>query len=373
MIGDKRRSLPRVMYPTNPVYGQAFAAVGALVGKRRDVTDQATTTKDLVRNFVDEYFARVKAWTWNKREFDSLIHELDDALGRLGVATVTWSLLTNCRFAKGIRSLRVDDSTTIEPFRAQQLSEIWEAWGDRSLDAFDVGSAGALIVVRGPAGDHFTDAGPLMTKAAHLEACLRLAAPRSIGFDVTWSREDPSAPPLLKGLGSGSSLHQRNNLPIEIEGEYVLGRRVERALPTLLSRYATAKGDPAFDLAHERFNSAYRRVHLPDRIIDYWVAFEALFLPETDLELAYRASMRIARFLGNSPTEREELVDTLKRSYRLRSLVAHGVGMNEKKVQKLDPLELTTRTHNLLRRALVRWLDPAVPHDATSLDRALLG
>ena len=64
-----------------------------------------------------------------------------------------------------------------------------------------------------------------------------------------------------------------------------------------------------------RWSSAIERWRGEDRLIDYWVALEALFCPTDNQEIKYRASLRIATLLGDTPTRRQELYDAVRHSY----------------------------------------------------------
>ncbi len=125
-----------------------------------------------------------------------------------------------------------------------------------------------------------------------------------------------------------------------------------------------------FDVAHRRFSQTYERIHDEDRLIDAWIAFEALFLPKQEGELVYRAQMRIARFLGGNLNEREAIREQLRLSYKMRSNVVHGAPPQRRKPQ--DVAARTNETLTLLRRALSVWLDPTTDRSEESMDRALL-
>jgi len=126
------------------------------------------------------------------------------------------------------------------------------------------------------------------------------------------------------------------------------------------------------NLALRRFNATYDRSNDEDRLIDAWIAFEALFLSDTNQELTYRAQMRIARFVGCSPEEREALIHQLKRSYDLRSKVVHGSSAKERR--KLEPIsERVAETLAILRQAIAKWLDPSTTRTPKALDQALMG
>lgn len=121
----------------------------------------------------------------------------------------------------------------------------------------------------------------------------------------------------------------------------------------------------AYELALRRFSGAYERPSDEDRLIDYWVALEALFLPDATQELSYRVALRVARYVGETPRERKQLLRETRDSYTARSKVLHGRVVP-------DLSEITGRTEDVLRRALRFWLDPGKPHDVVSLDSALL-
>jgi hypothetical protein len=119
----------------------------------------------------------------------------------------------------------------------------------------------------------------------------------------------------------------------------------------------------ALRLGLDRFNSSYERTQPEDRLIDYWIALEALALRQED-ELSYRVSLRLAYYLGTDPDERETIFAQLRSSYDARSRIVHGTAV---------PLvrEICDATSELLRRALAKVvLDPS-SLDLAALDRAV--
>jgi hypothetical protein len=95
-----------------------------------------------------------------------------------------------------------------------------------------------------------------------------------------------SGPPARQGM---------DELPTAIDDDQIV-RRLLRWLSK--SDEWPAHKRQVFEIAHRRFSQTFERVTDEDRLIDAWVAFEALFLPKQEGELAYRAQMRIARFVG---------------------------------------------------------------------------
>ena len=77
--------------------------------------------------------------------------------------------------------------------------------------------------------------------------------------------------------------------------------------------------------AINRLNFAYDNTRVEDRLIDYMIAFEAMFLKGSEKqELTYRLALRTAVLLSEPSGPREEIFKNMKIAYRLRSLVVHG-------------------------------------------------
>jgi len=151
-------------------------------------------------------------------------------------------------------------------------------------------------------------------------------------------------------------------------GHYVLNEEKARKLQEMWPALASSDRDPRIELALRRLESTYERRMLEDKILDYWIALEALFLPTQETELNFRATLRIARYLGQSHDERVEIFNTIKDSYAVRSKVVHG-----ERLKKSIDLEMTaTQTGALLRKALEQALTSGKPPDVKKLDLDLL-
>lgn len=134
--------------------------------------------------------------------------------------------------------------------------------------------------------------------------------------------------------------------------------------------YLTAREQASLDRALQRVRYAYDRGGDEDRLIDCWIAFEALFLHDASGELRYRAALRIARAVGATHDERTEIFLRLRKLYDARSKVAHGAELSTTKTESVGTL--ADETLGLLRRAIVWWLDPKNPREGRAMDEALL-
>jgi hypothetical protein len=119
------------------------------------------------------------------------------------------------------------------------------------------------------------------------------------------------------------------------------------------------------DRARQRFRFAYDRRAAEDRLIDCWIALEALVLSDSTQELSYKAAMRIARLIGHDSAERLELFGRLKHLYSARSKVAHGSVLK-------DAQALADEAHEILRRVLVGWMSPSATRAPADMDGELL-
>jgi hypothetical protein len=137
-------------------------------------------------------------------------------------------------------------------------------------------------------------------------------------------------------------------------------------LATLYARLKRPRQEKQFLLALDRFNRGAERQKYEDRLIDYWVALEALFSPADQQELRYRLALRIAYLLADSAAERLTLYDAVRGSYDARSAVVHG------RAPKVSMEDITGDTEDILRRALRRILFLPEAFDPDQLDRTLV-
>ena len=99
-------------------------------------------------------------------------------------------------------------------------------------------------------------------------------------------------------------------------------------------------------LALRSFSSMYDRLmhQGEDCVIDSMTALEALW--KVDSELAFRLAFRTASLLGTSDDLREQVFDTLRTYYRIRSKIVHGTTLQPSEfalVQNDEPLREIVR------------------------------
>ena len=135
-------------------------------------------------------------------------------------------------------------------------------------------------------------------------------------------------------------------------------------LKKLVRRLPNAGRHRRLQVALGRFNVVYERSRSEDKLVDLWIALESLFLKRGEqMELSYRAALRIARFLGEGPGQRVELFETMKKSYNARSRVVHG------DPPPRDIAHTTAFTEEALRKALRSSILSGSGPDLDKLDR----
>jgi hypothetical protein len=148
--------------------------------------------------------------------------------------------------------------------------------------------------------------------------------------------------------------------------EYELLRRDVEPLKELVASLERISEHRQLQVAVGRFKLAYERRRSEDTLVDLWIGLEALFLPdEPPQELRYRASLRVAYFLGEGAGEREGTFRKIRNSYDVRSAIVHGR-------QAKDVGEIAQFTEDVLRRALARAVVTPESLNINQLDKLIV-
>lgn len=106
-----------------------------------------------------------------------------------------------------------------------------------------------------------------------------------------------------------------------------------------------------FLVAVRRLSLGMEREKLEDKIIDYMIGLEALYLPDVNDELKFRLSLRIS-FLLFPKEEREDVFSFVKEMYDQRSKIVHGT-----KSKNILYHEKINRLEELLRKSIMLWIE----------------
>jgi hypothetical protein len=193
---------------------------------------------------------------------------------------------------------------------------------------------------------------------------LRLVQPNDVGIHSIWYvDENPH----------GRLQFPRWNWPDPIASkpnaaQTVVTEDIERQVKDIWPHLAEEQTDRSLVLALERLNASYHRAKDEDRLIDYWVGLEALFLRVKEQELRLRAALLTAQFITSERAERYPVFRDIRASYDLRSWIVHGSELPSSERIR----DLTELTGNALRRSLRMCLPDRHPPDTDHILQDLL-
>lgn len=114
------------------------------------------------------------------------------------------------------------------------------------------------------------------------------------------------------------------------ERAYVLDKSEFEKLKNFLKEFLEIawkkkESKTSLGIALSRFTDGYERTKPEDKIIDYMIGLEALYLEgEATGEFGYKMAHKASTFLSNRKKRRKELFSKIKESYKLRSRIVHG-------------------------------------------------
>jgi hypothetical protein len=102
-------------------------------------------------------------------------------------------------------------------------------------------------------------------------------------------------------------------------------------------------------IASNRLGFGMERRLDEDKLLDYMIGLESLYLPDGNDELTFRLSLRVAFIINQETAKRKKTFKFMKKMYRLRSKIAHG------KENELTKEDIST-IEDILRNSLKIYL-----------------
>jgi hypothetical protein len=92
-----------------------------------------------------------------------------------------------------------------------------------------------------------------------------------------------------------------------------------------------------------------------DKLLDYTIAFESLYLLQSDKKKGAPLSKRVATLLGKDAADEQNLADMVGRFYRLRNDLVHASFIDSAGDEFLS--ENIHKYEDILRRSILAFLD----------------
>jgi hypothetical protein len=326
--------------------------------------------RDILDPLLQQYHQEHDDWTWDRGAAVELVKSWRQAQHRKSHRRQALAPLHNCKCMA--EHPEIEPGLTIRRFTDEDRNELWEAFGAEHYPGSisptipDLEAWEAVIDYRWELPRELPfDNQPAVEVIKDTVRALRLHHPGVSGTTIIWHRPDPSevfpergpGNSLFAPLGTGPGLFMDRHAS-------QVGPNCEGPLRVLLHALRATENDRRLNLALRRFDAAYLRLDPEDRLIDLWIAFETLLLPDASGELSYRVAMRLAQLIGQTTDEKQAAFKAARRSYRKRSKVVHG------QPAEGDLGKVVEETRELARKAIKAWLLNA-PESAAALDDAI--
>lgn len=364
---DPPDTLQRVI---SSVQGDSDLAAALLVdGGGNPITDEKSqawwATNQMAGAFLRAYFAHTMKPVFDEKAFDTAFNQLMTEVHSQVAGVTELSPLMNAQME--CDRIEIDPGVTIRKLTIDELEE----WLNESMEypfmmmhgvsQVDPSSLDCAIEVTYEKGRYeaWGTRRDILEKVSDLVTALRLLTDKNVHIAFTKRRSDSILQP---GRGTSSSIRTRlrganAELTPSLQPELVAMWKRIQAVPT----------DSTVRLALRRWDIVSERFSDEDALIDYWIALESLFAPDSFQEVRYRVSLRIAAFVGVSADEREQIYNDLRDSYDLRSRIVHGGVPNAQ-----QKAQLVGKTRSYLRTALMKLLLSDEGFDPRAMELQLL-
>lgn len=329
--------------------------------------------RDVITPLVQRYRDEREDWGWDREQCTEVLESWRASRGGEPKRRACLAPLYNCRSMED--QVAIETGLSIRRLTDSERNDLWRSHGaERHPGALnptiaDLESWDLVIDYRWtPYTSRYLDDRRAITVLVDAIRALRLHHPGLTGTSIFWLVDDPSERwrrDIGGALFAPDSVSGRSRSDGQLETH--LGHSSAADLRRLLAGLRSIEGDRRLALILERFDSAYSRHSPEDRLIDLWIALEALILSDGSSELRYRAALRLAQLVGEDSEAKTQAFDLARRSYDCRSRVVHGSSI------PADLGRVVEETRILAQTALRKWvLDPPKEGVAT-LDRANFG
>jgi hypothetical protein len=310
-------------------------------------------------SFLTELTDKAGSLCFNLDVFDKVYSDFENLLYTGEIVYEAYGSLND--FSMGVNEVILDKNVTLRKMTESQFSEMI----DFEYNPFDLLPSRYRIEVK-----YKIQEAP--KKENNNPHCIAISTLHDVIYALRLFKEGDASfkkhyylprtwPVFAKGICSGPSIfHSRYRLC-----SYELKEEEVNKFIEFWGKYKCMKekfsSHSYLSTAINRFNFAYSNEMAEDRLIDYIIAFEALFLKGEEQELSYRLSLRSAVLLGSYNFEKSEVFKNMRQAYALRSGIVHGkdYGKTKKKIEeKLNKInDFLLLIEKYLRVSIISFLN----------------
>lgn len=316
-----------------------------------------------LRFFLGRYFNQNGSVIFNQQTFDKVYLDFQNYFYKTTLEGSTYSPLENfsceneLKFTKDLRIRKILESEKVEFLELQRFS--W--MGDSPFGNIDDISNILEITYhkrRDKRKDKTRDASLYTQDFEDVITSLRLYKHGVVNFHVVSQKSDLWIPCSSKGYSSG-----KNDYKHPLGTKYTLTPSEFKRVQEIFRKYskfqARNRKNPTeyLNIALRRFNSGVEETDIEDKVIDFMISFEAMFL-QSNGELTFKLANRVAVLLGKTSDERETIREIMIVAYAWRSCIVHG---NKKQLLKIQgktvsEKEFVLKIEDTLRKALFGFI-----------------
>jgi len=97
------------------------------------------------------------------------------------------------------------------------------------------------------------------------------------------------------------------------------------------------KESTSIRIACDRFSKSYHDINPEDKLIDFCIGFEALFIRSRKGNKGRRIGERCSKLIENNKTKQKTIYNELKKAYGIRNDILHGSPFNRSEIFQLLP------------------------------------
>ena len=328
---------------------------------------------DIIAPFLIKYFKVINNSFFNQALFNQMFYELMEIIHRSSSTYISISPLLNLDIDAG--SYQIDPEIRIRKLTTDELEEwinTFSDLSDRSISAEQLPYTYCCIEIN-CAYKSLIDIDILQKRSLPFQFVNLLNLVFENNIYILLNEETYISP--QEPYSTGKSISNPNIL-------YNPGNILkldDDKISRLKNLWQLLRKSPNADLvrlAFNRWSNNVYRVDESDQILDYWIGLESLFTPDSNQDISYRAAIRIAAFLGETPEERVKIYDDIKHSYGWRSAIIHGNLLNSKKLNEMNKKgtlhDTTIKTLSYLRKAILKLLESEEKFEPSLIEKKLL-